>query len=120
MRSIRVRLALIFSAITLTAIFGIYLYVAPQLESRLRDEKLARLQRGWRWEGRPVRPLSLERLAVTEKNTWIEMVVAEARPRADRRWLSRLITRHVPLARFVDAFERQPGDIKVITEFGDA
>ena len=34
MRSIRVRLALIFFAITLTAIAGIYLYVAPQLESR--------------------------------------------------------------------------------------
>jgi signal transduction histidine kinase len=45
MRSIRVRLALIFSAITLTAIFGIYLYVAPQLESRLRDEKLEALSR---------------------------------------------------------------------------
>ena len=45
MRSIRVRLALIFSSITLTAIAGIYLYVAPQLESRLRDEKLEGLAR---------------------------------------------------------------------------
>jgi two-component system, OmpR family, sensor kinase len=45
LRSIRVRLALIFSAITLTAIAGIYLYVAPQLESRLRDEKLEGLAR---------------------------------------------------------------------------
>ena len=45
MRSIRVRLALIFSSITLTAIAGIYLYVAPQLESRLRDEKLETLSR---------------------------------------------------------------------------
>ncbi len=45
MRSIRVRLALIFSSITLTAIAGIYLYVAPQLESRLRDEKLDGLAR---------------------------------------------------------------------------
>jgi signal transduction histidine kinase len=44
-RSIRVRLALIFSSITLTAIAGIYLYVAPQLESRLRDEKLQTLGR---------------------------------------------------------------------------
>jgi two-component system OmpR family sensor kinase len=43
--SIRVRLALIFSSITLTAIAGIYLYVAPQLESRLRDEKLQALAR---------------------------------------------------------------------------
>src|SRR6185437_972037 len=45
MRTIRVRLALIFSAITLTAIFGIYLYVAPQLETRLRREKLDSLSR---------------------------------------------------------------------------
>jgi signal transduction histidine kinase len=45
LRSIRVRLALIFSSITLTAIAGIYLYVAPQLESRLRDEKLEALAR---------------------------------------------------------------------------
>jgi signal transduction histidine kinase len=45
LRSIRVRLALIFSSITLTAIAGIYLYVAPQLESRLRDEKLETLSR---------------------------------------------------------------------------
>jgi pseudouridine synthase len=53
-----------------------------KLQGLATDDKLARLQRGWRWEGRPVRPLSLERLAATEKNTWIEMVVAEARPRA--------------------------------------
>jgi signal transduction histidine kinase len=39
MRSLRNRLALIFFAITLTAIAGIYLYVAPQLESSLREEK---------------------------------------------------------------------------------
>jgi signal transduction histidine kinase len=45
MRTIRVRLALIFSSITLAAIAGIYVYVAPQLESRLRDEKLEQLSR---------------------------------------------------------------------------
>jgi signal transduction histidine kinase len=45
MRSIRVRLALIFSAITLGAIAGVYVYVAPQLESSLRDEKLEALAR---------------------------------------------------------------------------
>jgi signal transduction histidine kinase len=45
MRSIRIRLALIFSAITLCAIAGIYVYVAPQLESSLRDEKLDALAR---------------------------------------------------------------------------
>ncbi|MDQ4040191.1 MAG: HAMP domain-containing histidine kinase [Actinomycetota bacterium] len=45
MRSIRVRLALIFSAITLGAIAGVYVYVAPQLESSLRDQKLEELTR---------------------------------------------------------------------------
>jgi two-component system OmpR family sensor kinase len=45
MSSIRVRLALIFSAITLAAIAGIFLYVAPSLESRLRREKLEALGR---------------------------------------------------------------------------
>jgi two-component system, OmpR family, sensor kinase len=45
MRSIRVRLALIFSVITLCAIAGIYVYVAPQLETSLRDEKLDALSR---------------------------------------------------------------------------
>jgi 23S rRNA pseudouridine2605 synthase len=29
-----------------------------------------------------VKPASVARLAVTEKNTWVEMVVSEARPRA--------------------------------------
>ncbi|MDQ6915694.1 MAG: ATP-binding protein [Actinomycetota bacterium] len=43
MRSIRVRLALIFSTITLIAIAGMYVYVAPQLESNLRDEKVKAL-----------------------------------------------------------------------------
>jgi two-component system, OmpR family, sensor kinase len=44
-QSIRVRLALVFSIITLIALAGIYLYVVPQLESRLRDEKMHTLTR---------------------------------------------------------------------------
>jgi len=42
-RSLRNRLALLFSAITLAAIGVLYLYIAPQLETRLRDEKFAQL-----------------------------------------------------------------------------
>jgi len=53
-----------------------------KLQGLLKDDDLARLLRGWRWEGRPVKPLAVEKLATTERNTWIEMVVAEARPRA--------------------------------------
>jgi signal transduction histidine kinase len=58
MRSIRVRLALIFSAITLGAIAGVYVYVTPQLESRLRDEKLGALARdAQRYSGELVRAI---------------------------------------------------------------
>jgi threonine dehydrogenase-like Zn-dependent dehydrogenase len=47
-------------------------------------------------------------------------MAADALARADRGWLSRLITRRVPLARFSEAFERKPGDIKVVIEFAPA
>lgn len=48
MRSIRNRLALLFAAIILTAIGAIYLWVVPQLESRLRGEKVDQLRTGVR------------------------------------------------------------------------
>jgi threonine dehydrogenase-like Zn-dependent dehydrogenase len=41
---------------------------------------------------------------------------AEALARADHDWLARLITRHVPLENFADAFARQPGDVKVVLD----
>jgi len=53
-----------------------------KLQGLVGDKVIERLQRGWRWEGRPVRPVSVEALAVTEKNTWLELVVPEVRPRA--------------------------------------
>lgn len=43
--------------------------------------ELERLRKGWKWSGRMVRPLTVEPLATTGKNTWVEMVVAETRPR---------------------------------------
>jgi len=43
--------------------------------------ELERLRKGWKWNGRPVRPLVVEPLATTGKNTWLEMTVAESRPR---------------------------------------
>jgi len=42
---------------------------------------------------------------------------ADALARADRDWLARLITRHVPLANFADALTKQKGDIKVVIVF---
>lgn len=44
MRSLRNRLAFLFFAITLAAIGVLYLYVVPQLQSRLRDEKISQLE----------------------------------------------------------------------------
>ncbi len=43
-RSIRNRLALLFFAITVTAIGGVYLYVTPSLESSLRGQKVRNLE----------------------------------------------------------------------------
>jgi threonine dehydrogenase-like Zn-dependent dehydrogenase len=44
-------------------------------------------------------------------------MAAQALARADQAWLGRLITRRVPLARWAEAMEHRPGDIKVIIEF---
>jgi hypothetical protein len=38
----------------------------------------------------------------------------------DRSWLSRLITRKVPLSRWQEAFQGRPEDIKVILQFAGA
>ena len=53
-----------------------------KLQGAVGDDEVSRLLKGWRWENRPVRPEAVEPLATTGKNTWIEMVVAESRPRA--------------------------------------
>jgi len=45
---------------------------------------------------------------------------ADALRRADRAWLDRLVTRRVPLTRFEPAFDRGPGDVKVVLEVADA
>jgi 23S rRNA pseudouridine2605 synthase len=45
------------------------------------DEDIGKLLRGWRWNRRPVRPESVVALATTGKNTWVEIVVKETRPR---------------------------------------
>jgi glucose 1-dehydrogenase len=44
-------------------------------------------------------------------------LAAAALARADRRWLERLISRRVPLARWTDAFERHEDDVKVVLDF---
>jgi threonine dehydrogenase-like Zn-dependent dehydrogenase len=44
-------------------------------------------------------------------------MAAQTLARADKSWLRDLISRRVPLARWSEALERHPGDIKVIIEF---
>jgi 23S rRNA pseudouridine2605 synthase len=38
--------------------------------------------KGWRWDDIPVRPTAVQAIATTGKNTWVEIVVTESRPRA--------------------------------------
>jgi glucose 1-dehydrogenase len=45
-------------------------------------------------------------------------LAAEALAKADKAWLSRLITRRVPLERWREAYQRGPDDVKVIIDFG--
>jgi threonine dehydrogenase-like Zn-dependent dehydrogenase len=44
-------------------------------------------------------------------------MAADALARADRAWLTRLITRRVPIERWAEALEHRPGDIKVVIDF---
>jgi threonine dehydrogenase-like Zn-dependent dehydrogenase len=46
-------------------------------------------------------------------------LAAAALAKGDPDWLSRLITRQVPLAQWADAYTRQPNDIKAVLTFGD-
>ena len=46
-----------------------------KLQGLVGEDDAERLRRGWRFEGRFVKPASVDRLEATEKNTWIEMVV---------------------------------------------
>ncbi len=43
---------------------------------------------------------------------------ADALAKADRGWLTRLITRRVPLDRWREAFNKQDDDVKVVIDFG--
>lgn len=52
-----------------------------KMQGKVGDEEIARLLRGWKWDGRPVKPSRAEAIATTGKNTWIELIVAESRPR---------------------------------------
>lgn len=42
---------------------------------------------------------------------------ATALATADRDWLARLVSRRVPLSSWQDAYQRQPGDVKVVLDF---
>jgi threonine dehydrogenase-like Zn-dependent dehydrogenase len=44
---------------------------------------------------------------------------AKALARADRAWLERVITRHVPLERWREAYEKRANDVKTVLVFED-
>jgi hypothetical protein len=44
---------------------------------------------------------------------------AESLAKADPQWLSRLISRRVPLDRWQEAFQRRASDVKVVISFED-
>jgi pseudouridine synthase len=50
-------------------------------QGKVGDEEIGRLLRGWKWERRAVKPETATALATTGKNTWVEMVIRETRPR---------------------------------------
>jgi len=52
-----------------------------KFQGKIGEEESSRLLRGWKWDGRPVKPTRVAPIATTGKNTWVEMVVAESRPR---------------------------------------
>jgi threonine dehydrogenase-like Zn-dependent dehydrogenase len=54
--------------------------------------------------------------SVNANHTHYESAAA-ALARADKAWLSRLISRRVPLARWQEALEHRRGDIKVVVDF---
>jgi 23S rRNA pseudouridine2605 synthase len=53
-----------------------------KFQGKVGDEALNRLAHGWKWEQIAVKPTAVTALATTGKNTWVEMVVTEMRPRA--------------------------------------
>jgi threonine dehydrogenase-like Zn-dependent dehydrogenase len=54
---------------------------------------------------------------VVNANRMHYQMAADALARADKQWLTRLITRRVPVERFQEALEYRPDDIKVVIEF---
>src|SRR6185312_926722 len=81
MRSLRNRLAFLFFAITLAAIGVLYLYVVPQLQSRLRDEKLSQLELAAQQTVQPI----LSTLGKNISNAEVTKVVRAASDTANAR-----------------------------------
>ncbi len=70
-------------------------------------------------EGLLNRTMVLENVAVVgsvNANRRHYEAAADALAQADHAWLQRLVTRRVPLARWPEALQRQPDDVKVVIE----
>src|SRR3954453_18405929 len=81
MRSLRWRLSLLFFSILLAAVAVIYVYVVPQLESSLREQKERALATDARLYSRPL-TLALQRDA---SNRRVQTLVRRASDRAGAR-----------------------------------
>ncbi|MCG5055843.1 MAG: hypothetical protein KA712_23035 [Myxococcales bacterium] len=55
-----------------------------KFQGLLSEDQIAQLGKGWRFEGRLIKPEGVYPLATTGKNMWVEIVVKELRPRALR------------------------------------
>ncbi len=72
LRSLRTRLTLLFFAVTLVAVAVVFFYVAPQLESSLRKEKLRSLEK----TARAFTPLIAEPVRANATNREIDSLVS--------------------------------------------
>ena len=77
--SLRVRLTLLFFAITLAAIAVVYFYVAPSLESSLRTQKIRTLEAS----AADVAPLLAGTIGSTVNKSGVDLLVHEAADRAN-------------------------------------
>ena len=104
--------SVIFDAIAGTASYGIVCLTGVSMEGRKTSVDV----------GGANRSIVLENDAVVgsvNANLRHYAAAADALAAADHAWLSRLITRRVPLDRFADAYLTDKDDIKVVLTLGD-
>jgi signal transduction histidine kinase len=74
LRSLRTRLTVLFFAVTLVAVGAVFFYVAPQIESSLREQKLSSLARTARAHTPRIRRLVLDNGTAREVNQLVATI----------------------------------------------